>query len=310
MELFKGLIFTDIKVNDSKDEIRFISNDVEILMYHQQDCCEGVYIDDISGDLQDLIGVPILVAEETTSSENPEGIVKDCQDSFTWTFYKFATINGYVDIRWYGESNGYYSESVNINLVKGTVVMTKDKDFTEFTKSLGIPNLIYNADQYVDLYGETTNITVLTDSFIPQRENNHRTKFIYYIKKNDTFQLAEYNFLYSSIYIYNKERTEGQRFSGKFNTIIGEDTFDFIKSKDLDYLLDKRFKIKSLEEVIEEQKDEINCIIVNTDRSINHDLLKKLKNIKKIMMLSSTSSYQVATTYTKTPLIDGRYYKV
>ena len=82
-------------------------------MYHAQDCCESVTVDDIIGDLNDLLGEPIIVAEEVVSDENPEGVEIDYQDSFTWTFYKFANRNGYVDIRWYGESNGYYSESVD-----------------------------------------------------------------------------------------------------------------------------------------------------------------------------------------------------
>lgn len=82
--------------------------------YHSQDCCECVTVEDICGDLNDLIGSPLIVAEETISNENPPGLpAPEFQDSFTWTFYRFATAKGFVTIRWYGSSNGYYSESVD-----------------------------------------------------------------------------------------------------------------------------------------------------------------------------------------------------
>ena len=81
-------------------------------MYHEQDCCEYVSIEDICGDIQNLIGSPLVVAQEV-SNENDLGPKSEWDDSYTWTFYKFATIKGYVDVRWYGSSNGYYSESVH-----------------------------------------------------------------------------------------------------------------------------------------------------------------------------------------------------
>lgn len=73
------------------------------------------------GGIDDLIGSPIVVAEEVVHDQdvNPEGvIVPEYQDSFTWTFYKLDTAKGGVTIRWYGDSNGYYSESVDFERVK------------------------------------------------------------------------------------------------------------------------------------------------------------------------------------------------
>ena len=103
------------KIDQQEDEIRFVLSDGEQLaLLHLQDCCERVTVEDIIGDMEDLIGSPITMAEVVESEANPESVVKYYQDSFTWTFYKLATVKGYVTIRWYGESNGYYSESVDL----------------------------------------------------------------------------------------------------------------------------------------------------------------------------------------------------
>lgn len=106
--------------NYDNQEIIFTTNRNKVYkLWHCQHCCESVRVEDIVGDLEDLVGVPILMAEEVSSRDNPEGFDTSStyQDSFTWTYYKFATIKGYVDIRWYGESNGYYSESVDFDEV-------------------------------------------------------------------------------------------------------------------------------------------------------------------------------------------------
>jgi len=100
------------------ERVTFLMSDgKEYLMLHSQDCCESVSIEDIAGDTKDLIDSEILSAEEVTSeNKNPEGVpVPEYQDSFTWTFYKLSTIKGSVTIRWYGSSNGYYSESVDFH---------------------------------------------------------------------------------------------------------------------------------------------------------------------------------------------------
>lgn len=86
-------------------------------------------MEDICGDLGDLIGSPITHAEEVshagTDDENEErdggdpGPKGKWDESYTWTFYKLATNRGSVTIRWYGTSNGYYSESVDFEKVTG-----------------------------------------------------------------------------------------------------------------------------------------------------------------------------------------------
>ena len=112
---FKDLVgktFTEIKNNG--DELIFIVDDkTHYKQFHEQECCETVCIEDIEGDLNDLIETPILKAEEVSEEQSTEN------GSSTWTFYKLATKKGYVTIRWYGESNGYYSERVSFIQIDG-----------------------------------------------------------------------------------------------------------------------------------------------------------------------------------------------
>jgi hypothetical protein len=105
---------TMAKVENKGDELVFTTTDGKAFkLYHDQDCCESVSIESIVGDLSDLVGEPLLVAEES-EGETPAGYQFEYEpESYLWTFYKFATRRGYVDVRWLGESNGYYSESVD-----------------------------------------------------------------------------------------------------------------------------------------------------------------------------------------------------
>lgn len=97
-------------VKNTGDELLFMTNTGDrYKLYHDQDCCEDVRIEEVIGDLADLVGAPLLMAEEVSNADAP---VVPNEDSYTWTFYKLATIKGYVTIRWLGTSNGHYSESV------------------------------------------------------------------------------------------------------------------------------------------------------------------------------------------------------
>lgn len=107
-----GLTMVSVSGDDGDRVMKFHSdNGRQFMFYHNQDCCECVSINDVIGDLTDLVGSPIIIAEEVSSAGAAD---VDCNYySCTWTFYRFATVKGTVTVRWLGTSNGYYSEGVD-----------------------------------------------------------------------------------------------------------------------------------------------------------------------------------------------------
>lgn len=107
-----GLTFSRIEgLYPESESVRFYTTcGRTFIMYHEQDCCESVYLESVSmlGNPEDFINTPIIHAEEAS---NP-GSDTDGYESSTWTFYKLSTQKGSMTLRWFGSSNGYYSESV------------------------------------------------------------------------------------------------------------------------------------------------------------------------------------------------------
>ncbi len=116
-QIFEELIgktLTAIKVDEKYAAwiLFVISEDEKYLLHNDEADCNDVQvtIDDINGDINDLVGSPLTMAESVSN----EAFEKSQDAEGTWTFYRFATVKGYVDIRWFGTSNGYYSETVTL----------------------------------------------------------------------------------------------------------------------------------------------------------------------------------------------------
>lgn len=128
----EGKTLKNIKVikNDpyKEDTIYFLTTDNELYgMSHGQECCEEVHIDDIVGDINDLVGSPILEASVQTSGTE----LNDDYEVSQWTFYKFRTKKGYVDLKWYGTSNGFYSTEVDFYKINPGLNYYGDDEYNE-----------------------------------------------------------------------------------------------------------------------------------------------------------------------------------
>lgn len=115
-QVFSGRTITKVEgleLGETKIYIYF-SEDEYIKMYHQQDCCENVDLDDICGNTE-LEGAIFYELVEKKSDVELEA-KEEYEESWTWTFYTIKTSKGYLDLRWYGSSNGYYGEGVDLEI--------------------------------------------------------------------------------------------------------------------------------------------------------------------------------------------------
>lgn len=113
ISVLEGQTIKSASYNYEREEIYFETEEgYTYKMYHNRECCERVVVESIVGDLVDLVGQKIEVAEMRSNE-------KDSVDGIEgWTFYCIRCVRTSVDIRWFGESNGYYSVGVSFERVK------------------------------------------------------------------------------------------------------------------------------------------------------------------------------------------------
>lgn len=102
-----------------EENFQILTDDCIYIFYHEQDCCESVYLTQVDGISDKIIGSRIVIAEVVTKTGEHGVIDTDEYDSITWSFYKIGTNKGMIDFRWCGESNGYYSETVDLVKIEG-----------------------------------------------------------------------------------------------------------------------------------------------------------------------------------------------
>lgn len=140
---------TMVKATSDHKTVKLLADDgTEYAFCHaDEDFADAtVTVDDICGNLADLVGSPILKAEVRTK----DGSSDKCW-SGTWTFYTFATVKGYVDIKWFGTSSGNYSEEVDH--VKDSPPFPIRKGVSDRLDEMSAP-VVFMTDTDVEYYVE------------------------------------------------------------------------------------------------------------------------------------------------------------
>ena len=90
------------------DRVSFITDKGKFTLISFESWCGNdcdVSLEDIDVDISRLFNEEIVLAEETIDSND---------ENASYSFYKLRTNNDSVTLRFYGRSNGYYSESMSL----------------------------------------------------------------------------------------------------------------------------------------------------------------------------------------------------
>ena len=159
-ELLKGGIIKEIIGLEENSEsvifhIETNLNDVKRIIIvnfnHHQDCCESFMLEEYHGNIQvgDVIR-EISIREESAESE---------WGSATWSFLVIETQMNSITLRFCGESNGYYSESCDVDFtgipeglfeVEGKIYASFDGIVTESTshRKIGTITIAESLDRW------------------------------------------------------------------------------------------------------------------------------------------------------------------
>lgn len=119
----KGHTIRDIKATVGDDTVVIVTDKARITLWHPQECCENVRLIKIVTPIDSclLCGKPITLAEEDNPSD--PSWYKDDYDywhtwvgSHTWTAFYIEAGGLRLELWFLGESNGYYGESIVVDI--------------------------------------------------------------------------------------------------------------------------------------------------------------------------------------------------
>lgn len=107
-----GEVLTHIDENADNGEILLTTESGrQFKIYHYQDCCESVYIEGTDGDWNQLLNKKLIAVD----CDYEDGGDKEAYDSSsTRTIFTFKVNDATVINKWFGSSNGYYSETASL----------------------------------------------------------------------------------------------------------------------------------------------------------------------------------------------------